>query len=336
MINKLRNGWHTSCEYTTSTAQEFGNEIKDFKPNIFVGCQILAGGLLGASGGFEMHASDGASGQGTMQTGVANSARNMGWFVAIPFSKAFAKTSIGKDIAQTRANVVGAFLAAGTNVPQLLEGINSGGTLMESLANHNTIGAGSAVAAYTFMMIDQSVEAHRLKVLCTGLEAFQNGDMNDEERDMFVGYKERGNTGREFFFNWAPGLILVERGATFALTGARDLSEKIIEMSANGQLDLSSLSSSGCLTAAGMMFMFGAANELRKQNSIIRPKRAIDKVLDPDDYNGALDDQNASFKALSIPNIEDARTRNTQVLSSDEFKPVQTPENIVFAKPEAA
>ena len=113
--------------------RELKKELKGFKLNQFALFQTTASAFMGLSGFLETQASDGQSGYGTRDTGAYNTVRNGIWALSSSFVRACSKTQLGKDIAVTRANIVGAFAAAATTYRNFLKAFRKRTSLTPAL-----------------------------------------------------------------------------------------------------------------------------------------------------------------------------------------------------------
>ena len=75
----------------------------------------------------------------------------------------------------------------------------------------------------------------------------------DSQRDLSVGYAERGHDVQEFIFNKLPSLLLISRGLTFTATGVA---------AAAASFTLPAV----LMVGAGALFTYGAFSEYRRQN----------------------------------------------------------------------
>ena len=273
--------------------RELREEFSDFTVNGFGAVQTGANIVLCGAGLLQMEATGGAEGGGTTATGAANTVRNSIWAFSAPFARAFAKTTLGKDIAQTRSNAGGAVAAMLSNWPMFQEGLSTGNAGI-------TVAGGAAVTAYGLMAVDQAIESHRLRLVWEGTGSFRHQLITMDERDFFVGYKERaywhGKKGRpmrsfsnhtqEFAFNALPGSILIVRALAFLGTGVAALQSAV--QNQNEATNLAQAGSASLMLTAGCIFIFGAVRELQKQNSLIRPLKPVHDDVTMAHYNGTL------------------------------------------------
>ena len=176
------------------------------------------------------------------------------------------------------------------------------------------------------MLMDQTYEARRLQEEWEIAGIFRHVNVTPNERDILTGYKERDNHAQEFALNALPGMVLAARGASFAVLSKAAL------VSAKNATEAGSAS---LLVAAGLIFLAGAVRELKKQNSFFREIKDDDQ-LEKHYARFLSGDNDAAYRALSIPNIETCRygsicfiSREDDPLYNDEGLSGQAPKNIV-------